>query len=199
MKAFSRILLTGGGTAGHVNPALAIGRALGDERTTYLYVGVRGRAEAEIVPREGIPIRFVRAAAYPGARPSLAWLGFAFNLVAGTARALVIVQSVAPEIIVGTGGYASAPTMLAAAILRRLGLLSARVYVHEQNAAPGKLNLLVGRLADRVFVSFRHARRSRERRHGRLPAAASSTDREAARAAWTSACRGPPVVFAFGS
>jgi UDP-N-acetylglucosamine--N-acetylmuramyl-(pentapeptide) pyrophosphoryl-undecaprenol N-acetylglucosamine transferase len=154
MKAFSRILLTGGGTAGHVNPALAIGRALGDERTAYLYVGVRGRAEAEVVPREGIPIKFVRASAYPGARPSLAWIGFLLNLLAGTARALFIVRAFAPEIIVGTGGFASAPTMLAAAVLRRMGLLSARVYVHEQNAAPGKLNLLVGRLADRVFVSF---------------------------------------------
>jgi len=154
MKAFSRILLTGGGTAGHVNPALAIGRALGDERTAYLYVGVRGRAEADIVPREGIPIRFVRASAYPGARPSLAWAEFLFNLAAGTLRALFIVRSFSPEIIVGTGGYASAPTMLAAAILRRMGRLSARVYVHEQNAAPGRLNLLVGRLADRVFVSF---------------------------------------------
>jgi UDP-N-acetylglucosamine--N-acetylmuramyl-(pentapeptide) pyrophosphoryl-undecaprenol N-acetylglucosamine transferase len=154
MKAFSRILLTGGGTAGHVNPALAIGRALGDERTAYLYVGVRGRAEAEVVPREGIPIKFVRASAYPGRRPSLAWFGFLFSLAAGTFRALFIVRSFRPEIIVGTGGYASAPAMLAAAILRRMGLLSAKVYVHEQNAAPGKLNLLVGRLADRVFVSF---------------------------------------------
>jgi UDP-N-acetylglucosamine--N-acetylmuramyl-(pentapeptide) pyrophosphoryl-undecaprenol N-acetylglucosamine transferase len=154
MKAFSRILLTGGGTAGHVNPALAIGRALGDERTAYLYVGVRGRAEAEVVPREGIPIKFVRASAYPGARPSLAWFAFLFNLVAGISRALFIVRSFKPEIIVGTGGYASAPTMLAAAILRRVGLLPAKVYVHEQNAAPGKLNLLVGRLADRVFVTF---------------------------------------------
>ena len=86
MKAFSRILLTGGSTAGHVNPALAIGRALGDERTAYLYVGVRGRAEAEVVPREGIPIKFVRASAYPGARPSLAWLAFLFNLATGTLR-----------------------------------------------------------------------------------------------------------------
>jgi len=137
-----------------VNPALAIGRALGDERTAYLYVGVRGRAEADVVPREGIPIKFVRASAYPGARPSLAWPGFLFNVFVGTLRALFVVRAFKPEVIVGTGGYASAPTMFAAAILRRLGLLSARVYVHEQNAAPGKLNLLVGRLADRVFVSF---------------------------------------------
>ena len=203
MKAFSRILLTGGGTAGHVNPALAIGRALGGERTAYLYVGVRGRAEAEVVPREGIPIKFVRAAAYPGARPSLAWLGFLVNLPAGTLRALFIVRSFKPEVIVGTGGYASAPTMLAAAMLRRAGLLSARVYVHEQNAAPGKLNLLVGRLADRVFVSFPDTL-------GAFPDNGTmagyplrrriqKTDRDAARAALDfTVPAGRQVVFAFG-
>jgi len=203
MRAFSRILLTGGGTAGHVNPALAIGRALGDERTAYLYVGVRGRAEADIVPREGLPITFVRASAYPGARPSAAWIGFLANLVAGTVKAAFVVRSFAPEIIVGTGGFASAPTMLAAALLRRLRLCRARVFVHEQNAAPGKLNLLVGRLADRVFVSFPET----------LPAfpdngvmagyplrrRIQAIDRETARASLD--FRVPPgrhVVFAFG-
>jgi len=203
MKSFSRILLTGGGTAGHVNPALAIGRALGDERTAYLYVGVRGRAEAEVVPREGIPIRFVRASAYPGTRPSLAWLGFLLNLAAGTARALFIVRSFKPEIVVGTGGYASAPTMLAAAMLRRMGLLSARVYVHEQNAAPGKLNLLVGRLADRVFVSFADTLAAFPENGTMagypLRRRIQKTDRDAARAALD--FRVPPgrqVVFAFG-
>jgi UDP-N-acetylglucosamine--N-acetylmuramyl-(pentapeptide) pyrophosphoryl-undecaprenol N-acetylglucosamine transferase len=203
MKAFSRILLTGGGTAGHVNPALAIGRALGDERTAYLYVGVRGRAEADVVPREGIPIKFVRSSPYPGARPSLAWLGFLFNIFAGTLRALFIVRGFKPEIIVGTGGYASAPTLFAAAILRRLGSLPARVYVHEQNAAPGRLNLLVGRLADRVFVSFPDTLAS-------FPANGTmagyplrrriqKTDRDAARAALdVKVPAGRPVVFAFG-
>ena len=203
MKAFSRIILTGGGTAGHVNPALAIGRALGDDRTAYLYVGVRGRAEADVVPREGIPIKFVRASAYPGSRPSLAWVGFLFNMAAGTLRALFIVRGFKPEIIVGTGGYASAPTMLAAALLRRMGLLSAKVYVHEQNAAPGRLNLLVGRLADRVFVSFSDtlaafpdngtlAGYPLRRRIQRI-------DRDAARAALDfEVPAGRPVVFAFG-
>ncbi len=154
MSACARILLTGGGTAGHVNPALAIGRALGGETTAYLYVGVRGRAEADIVPREGLPMAFVRAAAYPGARPSPAWVPFVLNLVAGTLKAAWLIRRFRPDVIVGTGGFASAPVMFAAALLRRAGLFAARVYVHEQNAAPGKLNLLVGRLADRVFVSF---------------------------------------------
>ncbi|MCX6538976.1 MAG: glycosyltransferase [Acidobacteria bacterium] len=154
MTAFSRILLTGGGTAGHVNPALAIGRALGDERTAYLYVGVRGRAESDVVPREGIPIRYVRASAYPGARPSPQWLRFLANLTLGTLKALFLVRGFRPDVIVGTGGFASAPVMFAASLLKRAGLCDAKVYVHEQNATPGRLNLLVGRLADRVFVSF---------------------------------------------
>jgi UDP-N-acetylglucosamine--N-acetylmuramyl-(pentapeptide) pyrophosphoryl-undecaprenol N-acetylglucosamine transferase len=129
--AFARILLTGGGTAGHVNPALAIGRALGDEHTTYLYVGVRGRAEATIVPREGLAISFVRAAAFPGGRPSIAWISFLFNLAVGTLTALFLIRRFRPDVIVGTGGFASAPVMLAGGLLRRLGLLRARVYVHE--------------------------------------------------------------------
>lgn len=154
MGVFARILLTGGGTAGHVNPALAIGRALGDAETTYLYVGVRGRAEADIVPREGLPLSFVRAAPFPGTRPSLGWLPFLLNVAVGTLKAAFILRRFRPDLVVGTGGFASAPVMLAAGLLRRLGLCRARVYVHEQNAAPGRLNLLVGRLADRVFVSF---------------------------------------------
>ncbi len=154
MKVFSRILLTGGGTAGHVNPALAIGRAIGDDRSTYLFVGVRGRAEAVVVPKAGLPMNYVRASAFPGSRPSLSWLPFLFNLSVGTLKSIAIVTRFSPDIIVGTGGFASAPVMLAAALLRRLGLCRAGLYVHEQNAAPGRLNLLVGRLADRVFLSF---------------------------------------------
>jgi len=203
MTAFSRILLTGGGTAGHVNPALAIGRALGDERSVYLYVGVRGRAEADVVPREGIPITFVRASAYPGARPSAAWIPFLVNIVAGTAKAAWIIRRFRPEIIVGTGGFASAPVMFAAALLRRGGLCRALVYVHEQNAAPGKLNLLVGRLADRVFVSFPETTAA----FGGTAVMAgyplrrriATVDRDAARAALDFAVPpGRQVVFAFG-
>ncbi len=150
----TRILLTGGGTAGHVNPALAIGRALAGEGSRLLYVGVRGRAESKVVPREEIPIRFVRASGYPGMRPSLALAAFLANLSVGILQAIAILASFRPDVIVGTGGFASAPVMFAAALLRKLRLSHTRVYVHEQNAAPGKLNQVVGHLADRVFVTF---------------------------------------------
>jgi UDP-N-acetylglucosamine--N-acetylmuramyl-(pentapeptide) pyrophosphoryl-undecaprenol N-acetylglucosamine transferase len=107
-----------------------------------------------VVPREDIPIRYVRASGYPGLRPSFALAAFFANLSVGLFQALAILLSFRPDVIVGTGGFASAPVMFAAALLRKLRLSRVRVYVHEQNAAPGKLNQVVGRLADRVFVTF---------------------------------------------
>ena len=154
MKKGTRILLTGGGTAGHVNPALAIGAALAEEGSEVLFVGVRGRAEEQVVPREGIPIRFVRASGFPGARPSLALARFLLDLAVGTLQAVVVLLRFRPDVIVGTGGFASAPVAFAAALLGKLRLTKARIFVHEQNAVPGKLNRLVGRFAERVFVTF---------------------------------------------
>ena len=204
MEAFSRILLTGGGTAGHVNPALAIGRALGDERTAFLYVGVRGRAEADIVPRDGIPIRFVRASPYPGARPSFAWPGFLFNLAVGTAQALGIIRSFAPDLIVGTGGLRVGPDDV-----RRRDPAAAAPPVRarvrpraERGAGPAEP---ARRPARRPRVRDRSRRRwPRFRRTASWPATrcgGASSRRTARRRAPRSTSDVPPgrqVVFAFG-
>lgn len=153
MRKTKRILLTGGGTAGHVNPALAIGSALASDDTRFLFVGVRGRVEEEVVPREGIPIKYVRASGFPsGLSPQL--IKFSLNLAVGILQSLFILLTYRPEIIVGTGGYVSAPVIMAAALLRKLRLGNARVYIHEQNAVPGKLNRLMGRFAHQVLVTF---------------------------------------------
>jgi len=148
-----RVLLTGGGTAGHVNPALAIGSALISGETEFLYVGVRNRVEEDIVPREGIPIEFVRAAAYPGGF-TLKIAGFIGNLAIGVCKAVFILKRFRPDVIVGTGSYVAAPVLIAAAILKKIGLLNARVFLHEQNAVPGKLNRTMARFADRILVTF---------------------------------------------
>ncbi len=149
-----KILLTGGGTAGHVNPALAIGKALAGPGTTLLFVGVKGRAEETVVPKEGIPIRFVRASGFPGATPSVALLRFFLDLTIGTLQAARILLGFHPDVIIGTGGFVSAPVVFAAALLSRLRLRRIPVYLHEQNAVPGKLNQIAGRLARHVFVTF---------------------------------------------
>ncbi len=147
------ILLTGGGTAGHVNPALAIGSALASPDTRFLFVGVRGRVEEEVVPREGIPIKYVHASGFPSGI-SADLVKFGIHLSIGVLQSLLILVRFRPEIIIGTGGYVSAPVIMAAAILRKLHLLNSRVYIHEQNAVPGKLNRVMGRFAHRVLVTF---------------------------------------------
>ena len=153
MQAIKRILLAGGGTAGHVNPALAIGSALATPETRLLYVGVRGRVEEEVVPREGIPIKYILASGYPGSlSPEIA--GFLLRLFIGTIQSIFILLRFRPEIIVGTGGYVSAPVIIAASLLRKLRLGHARVLLHEQNAIPGKLNRLMGRFASQVLLTF---------------------------------------------
>lgn len=154
MSTLRKILLTGGGTAGHVNPALAIGAALGAEASRFLFVGVRGRVEERIVPRDGIPIRFVRASGYPGPHPTLALARFFLDLVIGIVQSVFILLSFRPEIIVGSGGYASAPVILAASLLLKVRLCKTRIFIHEQNAAPGRFNQLIGRFAHKVFVTF---------------------------------------------
>lgn len=153
MRTIRRVLLTGGGTAGHVNPALAIGSVLAGPETKFLFVGVRGRAEEEIVPREGIPLKYVRASGFPSAL-SLETIRFLANLIMGTAQSLILLVRFRPDVIIGTGGYVSAPVILASSLLRKLGLSQARVFIHEQNAVPGKLNRLVGRFAHQVLVTF---------------------------------------------
>jgi len=153
MRTPNHILLTGGGTAGHVNPALAIGSVLASADTRFLFVGVRGRVEEEVVPREGIPIKYVRASGFPGGISS-DLIKFGVNLSVGILQSLFILLRFRPEIIIGTGGYVSAPVIMAASLLRKLHLGNSRVFIHEQNAVPGKLNRLMGRFAHRVLVTF---------------------------------------------
>jgi len=153
MQDIKRVLLTGGGTAGHVNPALAIGSIFSGGATRFLFVGIRGRVEEEVVPREGIPIKFIRASRYPG-KYSPEIIRFLINLVTGSLQSIFILLRFRPDIIVGTGGYVAAPIMIASALLKKLRLSRARIYMHEQNAVPGKLNRLMGRFVQNVFVTF---------------------------------------------
>jgi UDP-N-acetylglucosamine--N-acetylmuramyl-(pentapeptide) pyrophosphoryl-undecaprenol N-acetylglucosamine transferase len=151
-----RVILTGGGTGGHVNPALAIAEAIKQKEphSQFLYVGLRGKAESVIVTRAGYSIRYVWSSAYPGSRPSLALVRFVFSLFVGIVQSFYHIATFRPGTIVGTGGYVSAPVIFANTLMRRLGMSRARVFIHEQNSVPGKLNQLIGRRADKVLLTF---------------------------------------------
>ena len=152
----NRYLLTGGGTGGHVYPAIAIADELRrrEEDAEFLYVAVRGKAAEKIVPKRGYPMEFVSSRGWPGAKPSLSLILFALSLGWGIVRAMMILRKFKPTVIIATGGYVSAPIMLAWVILKRLKMTEAKAFVHEQNIAPGRLNRLVGKMATRVGVSF---------------------------------------------
>jgi UDP-N-acetylglucosamine--N-acetylmuramyl-(pentapeptide) pyrophosphoryl-undecaprenol N-acetylglucosamine transferase len=156
-----RYLLTGGGTGGHVYPAIAIADELRrrEQDAKFLYVGVRGKAEEQIVKKRGYELAFVSSRGWPGSRPSLALFRFALSLGWGILQALKILWIYKPNLIVATGGYVAAPIMLAWIILRRLHLTRAKAFVHEQNLMPGRLNQLVSKLANYVGVSFEQSRR----------------------------------------
>ena len=149
-------ILTGGGTGGHVYPALAIAEALKQhfKDARFLYLGVRGRAEEKIVPQLGYKIKFVASEGLAGRKAGLRFLLPALKMLIGLCQAIIIHLQFRPAVVIGTGGYASVPAILAAVILRRCGLAKARIFIHEQNYAPGRWNRLISRWADRVWISF---------------------------------------------
>ncbi len=153
--ANSLYLLTGGGTGGHVYPALAIADAIREFEpdAQFVYVGVKGKAESKIVPSKGIPLLYVTSYPWPGFRnPKI--LLFALMLFWGIIKSIYILLKFKPRAIIATGGYVAAPVMFAWIILKKLKLSDAKTFVHEQNYSPGKLNKLVGKIADTVGITF---------------------------------------------
>ena len=143
-------VIAGGGTAGHVLPALAAARALvdrGHPPGTIHFVGSARGLEARLVPQAGFGITLL-----PGRgiarRLSLANLGAAVGLAVAVPRALALVARRRPAVVLAVGGYASVPCLVAAAVLR------VPVVVHEQNAVPGLANRVAGRVARAAAVSF---------------------------------------------
>lgn len=167
-RSAKRILLTGGGTSGHVNPALAMGQAFKARfgQAELLYVGVRGRAEEIIVPKAGLPIKFVPSAGYASPRRLPAFLKFSFKISLGLIKSIYILLGFRPEYILATGGYVAAPIIFAHSLLTRLGLSRAVVVLHEANAVPGKLNALMAPRVDHLFLTFPHTRGNGERSKG---------------------------------
>ena len=160
------MLFAAGGTGGHVFPAVAVAdalvaasdrHALPDDREVHVsFAGTAGRQEARLVPAAGYELHLVPAVSL--ARP-LSSPGnivknlfiLPFRLAWCLWRALALLSKLRPHVVVGTGGYVSAPVCFAAA-LRDVPLC-----VQEQNARPGMANRLLAPLADCVFVAFRAA------------------------------------------
>lgn len=148
------MLFAGGGTGGHLYPALALGAAVQAERpgTEVHFVGAERGVEARVLPREGVPHTLLPLRPLYRERPWRNW-----RLPAAMARSLIglsrVFRRVRPALVVGTGGYASGPACLFA-LLRGIP-----VAVQEQNSFPGLTTRLLARWARQVHLGFPEARR----------------------------------------
>ena len=143
-----RVLIAGGGTGGHVIPALAIGRALRDSCAAEVrFVGTARGIETRLVPEAGFKLELIRVGQLKNVSLTTRLRTFA-DLPLGIARCLSLLGEFKPDVVVGVGGYASGPTMMAAIVLRIPTL------AYEPNAVPGLANRLVGRFVSAAAVSF---------------------------------------------
>ncbi len=142
-------LLAGGGTAGHVNPLLAVADALREREpdAEILVLGTREGLEARLVPERGYELLFVDKVPFPR-RPDRAAASFPVRFPRAVAQVRRYLTSRGVDVVVGFGGYASAPAYVAA---RRAGV---PFVVHEANARPGMANVLGARTAAKVGVAF---------------------------------------------
>lgn len=141
------VALAGGGTGGHVYPALAIGDELVRRGHTLVYYGDADRLEGRVAPQRNIPFRAVRAQQFPRAG-LLGKVSFAWSLLRATLATASQLRADRVDLVLGVGGYISAPTVLAAWLLR-----IPRV-IHESNVTPGLANRLCARVADRVLLTY---------------------------------------------
>ena len=152
-----RFVLTCGGTAGHINPALAIAGRLRElmPDCEILFIGAEGKMEMELVPREGYKIEALkitnisRGHSLEALRHNLDTLR---NVAVSTHEAKRILREFKPDVVIGTGGYVCYPVLTAA---HELGIPTA---VHESNAVPGLTTKLLAERVDRVMVGFADSR-----------------------------------------
>jgi UDP-N-acetylglucosamine--N-acetylmuramyl-(pentapeptide) pyrophosphoryl-undecaprenol N-acetylglucosamine transferase len=143
------VVFTGGGTGGHLYPAIAIAQAL-DVRANVTFIGTADRLEAKIVPNAGYPLVTVRAR--PLVRKlSLDAIATLFSNATGIAQALRALARLHPDIVIATGGYVCFPVVVAAKLLRL------PVALLEPNAHPGLTNRLLVPLVDEVWGAFANA------------------------------------------
>ncbi len=153
-----RVLMTGGGTAGHINPALSIADAIRREypEAEILFVGAAGRMETVLVPKAGYEIRAITVEGFQR-RLSLKNvqknIKAAFHAVTAGVEAARIIREFKPDIAIGTGGYVSGP------VLRKAAKLGVPVLVHESNALPGVTVKMLASHAKAILVCDEAARR----------------------------------------
>jgi UDP-N-acetylglucosamine--N-acetylmuramyl-(pentapeptide) pyrophosphoryl-undecaprenol N-acetylglucosamine transferase len=144
-----RIIISGGGTGGHIFPAIAIANALKeiDKNVEILFVGAEGRMEMEKVPAVGYKIEGLWISGLQR-RLTVQNLMFPFKVISSIMRSKKIIRSFRPDAVVGTGGFASGPLLRVATGMKIPAL------IQEQNSFPGITNKLLGKRVNKICVAY---------------------------------------------
>lgn len=147
-----KVLIAGGGTAGHINPGLAIAKKIIEKNNDaeIIFVGTQRGMETKLVPREGFELRLIRVRGFRR-KLTLDTVKAVRDLFLGIMDARKIIKKEKPDLVIGTGGYVCGPVLYQAA---KMGIPT---LIHEQNAFPGVTNKILSRYVDKVAISFKEA------------------------------------------
>lgn len=152
-RKFTRVIFTCGGTAGHVNPAIALAQLIHEKNpdAKFLFVGADRGLEKGLIPKAGYDFKAIHISSFHRSfKPAEIRhnLVSVFNLIRAPREAVAVLQAFRPDVVVGTGGYASYPMVKAAA---KAGIPTA---IHESNMVPGLTTRMLEPFADRIMVGF---------------------------------------------
>ncbi|HEX2928217.1 MAG TPA: glycosyltransferase, partial [Candidatus Binatia bacterium] len=147
-----RVLFAGGGTGGHLFPGLAVAREFlrRDATTEILFVGTEQGIEFRVLPKEGFKLETLTVKGMKG-RGARGLIDALYGVPASLVRSLTIIKEFRPDLIIGLGGYASGPVLLAGKLKR------IHCAIMEQNLRPGFTNKTLARWVDRVFTAYRES------------------------------------------
>lgn len=149
-----RILFTGGGTAGHVNPAIAVANHIKEQEpdSEFLFIGTESGMESNLVPKQGYKIEFIKIHGFRR-KLSLQNVRTVMEIFSGVRKTKKIIKKFKPDVVVGTGGYVTGPVLYAAAKMKLPTL------VHEANAFPGVTVRILSNYVDVVALSMAEAKK----------------------------------------
>jgi UDP-N-acetylglucosamine--N-acetylmuramyl-(pentapeptide) pyrophosphoryl-undecaprenol N-acetylglucosamine transferase len=145
----TKVIISGGGTGGHIFPALAIADEIKRRNADadLLFLGAQGKMEMEKVPQAGYPIVGLPIVGLQR-RLTIKNLWLPFKLIQSLAKAFLVIRKFKPELVIGVGGYASGPT------LQMAQLLGVPTLLQEQNSFPGKTNQILAKKAKSICVAY---------------------------------------------
>lgn len=144
-----KFIFAGGGTGGHIYPAIAIASGLKRKYpdSDILFIGTGKQLEKDIVEEAGFPLKIIHAKGFER-KLSIDTLRSLHQLILGAADSIKILKEEKPDLVIGTGGYTAGPVVFFASLM---GIPCA---IHEQNVIPGVTNKILSRFAKKIFISF---------------------------------------------